>query len=72
MRAREKRDGFNLRSFNDRHLVKPVGVHLFRTIWDEGTEGVMRRAGLEGANIELRRKKPEALPYKKKDGARYR
>ncbi|MCJ1317829.1 hypothetical protein MMC15_003156 [Xylographa vitiligo] len=72
IRTREKRDGFNLRSFNDRHLVKPIGVHLFRTIWDEGTEGVMKRAGLEGANIELRRKKPEALPYKKKDGARYR
>ena len=72
IRMREKRDGFNLRSFNDRHLVKPIGVHLFRTIWDEGTEGVMKRAGLEGANIELRRKKPEALPYKKKDGARYR
>ena len=72
MRTREERDGFNLRSFNDRHLVKPIGVHLFRTKWDEGTEGVMKRAGLEGANIELRRKKPEALPYKKKDGARYR
>ncbi|MCJ1389450.1 hypothetical protein MMC18_002307 [Xylographa bjoerkii] len=72
MSNREIRDGFNLRSFNDRHLVKPIGVHMFRTIWDEGTEGVMRRAGLEGANIELRRKKPESLPYKKKDGARYR
>lgn len=72
MRAREKREGFNLRSFNDRHLVKAIGVNLFRTIWDEGTEGVMQRAGLEGADIELRRKKPEALPYKKKDGARYR
>ncbi|MCJ1401596.1 hypothetical protein MMC11_004812 [Xylographa trunciseda] len=72
IRKSAERDGFNLRSFNDRHLVKPIGVHLFRTIWDEGTEGVMRRAGLEGANIELRRKKPEALPYKKKDGARYR
>ncbi|MCJ1474858.1 hypothetical protein MMC13_003518 [Lambiella insularis] len=72
MRARYKRDGFNLRSFNDRHLVKPIGVNLFRTIWDEGTEGVMQRAGLAGANIELRRKKSEALPYKKKDGARYR
>ncbi|MCJ1379992.1 hypothetical protein MMC17_003095 [Xylographa soralifera] len=72
MRKREEREGFNLRSFNDRHLVKPIGVHLFRTVWDEGTEGVMRRAGLEGANVELRRKKPEALPYKKKDGERYR
>ncbi|MCJ1283989.1 hypothetical protein MMC26_003320 [Xylographa opegraphella] len=72
MRTKEERDGFILRSFNDRYMVKPIGVHLFRTIWDEGTDGVMKRAGLEGANIELRRKKPEALPYKKKDGARYR
>ena len=67
-----QRDGFNLRSFNDKHLVKPVGATLFRSIWDEGTAGVMARAGLEGANIELKRKKPESLPYKKKDGARYR
>ena len=67
-----QRDGFNLRSFNDKYLVKPVGATLFRSIWDEGTAGVMARAGLEGANIELKRKKPESLPYKKKDGARYR
>ena len=72
MRAKEKRHGFNLRSFNDRYLMKPIGVHLFRTIWDEGTAGVMARAGLEGADAELKRKKPESLPYKKKDGARYR
>ena len=72
LRTREQRHGFNLRSFNDRYLVKPIGVHLFRSIWDEGTAGVMQRAGLEGADIELRRKKPESLPYKKKDGARYR
>lgn len=72
VREREKREGFNLRSFNDRHLLKPIGVHMFRSIWDEGTAGVMRRAGIEGADIELKRKKPESLPYKKKDGARYR
>lgn len=51
---------------------QPVGVHLFRTIWDNGMAGVMQRAGIEGANIELKRQKPEKLPYKKKDGARYR
>ena len=72
LRAKEQRHGFNLRSFNDRHAVKPIGVHLFRTIWDDGTAGVMTRAGLEGTDVELRRKKPESLPYKKKDGARYR
>ena len=72
MRTKEKRHGFNLRSFNDRHLLKPIGVHLFRNIWDEGTAGVMKRAGLEGVDVELKRKKVEPLPYKKKDGARYR
>ena len=72
IREREKPEGFNLRSFNDRHLLKPIGVHMFRSIWDEGTAGVMRRAGIEGTDMELKRKKPESLPYKKKDGARYR
>ncbi len=50
----------------------PIGVHLFRTIWDDGMAGVMQRAKIEGANIELKRQKPEKLPYKKKDGGRYR
>lgn len=67
-----KRDGFSLQAFNDRFGLKPLGVNLFRTIWDEGTAGVMERAGIEGANVEFVRKKPEKLPYKKKDGERYR
>lgn len=67
-----KRDGFNLRSFQDRYTLTPVGVNMFRSQWDEGTDGVMERAGMEGADIEFQRKKPEKLPYKKKDGARYR
>ena len=72
IRERYKREGFNLRSFNDKYLVKPIGATLFRSIWDKGTAEVMTRAGLEGADVELKRKKPESLPYKKKDGARYR
>lgn len=67
-----RREKFNLRSFVDKYDVKPVGVHMFRSQWDEGTEGVMRRAGLEGWEKVFERKKPEKLPYKKKDGARYR
>ncbi|EON64142.1 hypothetical protein W97_03372 [Coniosporium apollinis CBS 100218] len=67
-----ERHGFVLRSFVDRHLLKPVGVGLFRSKWDEWTEGVMKRADIEGADIEFKRKKIEPLPYKKKDGARYR
>ena len=72
LREKTTRDGFNLRSFNDRYLLKPVGVNMFRSIWDDGTAGVMKRAGIEGANMEFKRGKPEKLPYKKKDGARYR
>lgn len=67
-----ERDGFNLRSFNEKHKLTPVGMNLFRSQWDEGTEHVMKRAGMEGADLEFRRKKPDKLPYKKKDGARFR
>ncbi|KAF2140756.1 uncharacterized protein K452DRAFT_273556 [Aplosporella prunicola CBS 121167] len=67
-----KRDGFVLRSFVDAFDLDPVGVTLFRSIWDEGTDGVMKRAGVPGADVEFRREKPLKLPYKKKDGARYR
>ncbi|MCJ1375742.1 hypothetical protein MMC20_006979 [Loxospora ochrophaea] len=67
-----KRDGFSLRNFITAHKVKPIGVYMFRSQWDEGTADVMQRAGIEGAHLELRRKRVEPLPYKKKDGARYR
>ena len=49
-----------------------VGVNLFRTVWDEGTDGVALRHGIKGSNVEFLKKKPEKLPYKKKDGSRYR
>ena len=67
-----QKEEFNQRNFNDKFHLKPIGITMFRTIWDEGTADVMKRAGLQGADIELKRKKPEKLPYKKKDGARYR
>ena len=68
-----KRDGFILRSFIDKHQLKPVGVTMFRTQWDEGMAGVMTRAGLgDQVNIEFKRKRVEPLPYKKKDPKRYR
>ncbi|KAL8786175.1 MAG: hypothetical protein Q9213_002945 [Squamulea squamosa] len=63
---------FNIRSYMDRIHSKLTGIHLFRTKWDDGTAGVMQRAGIEGADIELKRKKPEKLPYKKKNPERYR
>lgn len=66
------RDGFNLRSFIDRYHLEPIGVNIFRTKWDDNMDEVMRRHSLEGAEVEYVRAKPEKLPYKKKDGARYR
>lgn len=70
--SNQAKDEFRLSRFTRNLQDQPIGVHLFRTVWDDNTAGVMERAGIEGANIELKRKKPEKLPYKKKDGERYR
>jgi len=72
LKAATKREGFSLRGLCSKHKLHPIGMHLFRTQWDEGTAGVMQRAGLGGSDIEFRRKRVEPLPYKKKDGERYR
>ena len=64
-----RRLGFNIRSFNDKHSLKVVGAQLFRTQWDQNTARVMKDAGLEGADVEYVRKKPESLPL---GDARYR
>ena len=61
-----KRDGFNLRKFVDMKKVKPIGVGIFRALWDEGTAGVMQRAGIEGWDMEFKRKKIPALKPKQK------
>ena len=66
LKEKVKRDGFSLKSFVDRHRLQPIGFNIFRSIWDEGTAGVMERAGIEGADIEFRRKRIEALKPKKK------
>ncbi|KAH8668013.1 putative 54S ribosomal protein L35, mitochondrial [Tricladium varicosporioides] len=64
-----QRDGFRLRSFKDKYKVKPIGMSIFRSLWDEGTAGVMQRAGIEGADIEFKRKRVVALkPKEKKRG----
>ena len=67
-----KRNGWKLQGFMEPRKLTPVGVNVFRTVWDEGADGVAVRAGYEEAGVEFVRKKPEKLPYKKKDGARYR
>lgn len=66
------RDNFSLRAFVSRHLLTPIGASLFRTKWDEGTAGVMTRAGIDGANVELKRVKVEPLPYKRRNPATFR
>lgn len=65
--GRTKRDGFKLRSFVDRHKLKPVGATLFRTKWDDSMAGVLQRAGLgDQVNVEFKRKRVEPLPYKRR------
>lgn len=66
LKERVSRDNFSLRSFADKYDLHPIGIHIFRSIWDEGTAGVMHRAGIEGADIELKRKKVVALKPKQK------
>ena len=61
-----KRDGFSLRSFTHKQELKPIGVSIFRSLWDDGTAGVMQRAGIEGADIEFKRKRIPALKPKQK------
>ncbi|KAL8669580.1 MAG: hypothetical protein Q9168_005835 [Polycauliona sp. 1 TL-2023] len=63
---------FSIRSYMDKVHGKLAGIHLFRTKWDDGMAGVMQRANISGADIELKRMKPEKLPYKKKNPERYR
>ena len=65
-------DKFILRSFMTRHMLKPFGATLFRNKWDEGTAGVMMRADLPGADMELKRIKVEPLPYKRRNPASFR
>ena len=71
-RERYQRQGFILRSFVDKLRLKPVGANLYRSQYDEGTAGVMQRAGIPGHNVEFKRMKVEPLPYKKIPGSRYR
>lgn len=66
LKEKTQRDGFSLRSFVDRRRLQPIGFNIFRSIWDEGTADVMARAGVEGADIEFRRKRVEAIKPKQR------
>ncbi|KFY00022.1 hypothetical protein O988_03556 [Pseudogymnoascus sp. VKM F-3808] len=61
-----QRDGFNIRGFVDKHSVKPIGLGLFRSTWDEGTKGVMERHNIPGADVEFKRIRVAALKPKQK------
>ncbi|KAF2426291.1 PEBP-like protein [Tothia fuscella] len=69
-----ERENFILRSYVTKNKLTPIGVTMFRSEWDEGTAGVMKRAGIEGAGLVFKREKALKLPekYRRKDGARYR
>ncbi|GIZ37210.1 hypothetical protein CKM354_000066400 [Cercospora kikuchii] len=67
-----RREDFPLRALRKDLQLKAVGLELFRTVWDEGTAGVMRRAGIVGEDVEFKRKRVEPLPYKRLKEERYR
>lgn len=66
------RDTFNIRSALTRYPLQPIGAALFRTKWDDSMADVMARHNLAGANIELKRKKVEPLPYKRRNPPSFR
>lgn len=66
------RDNTLLRTLQARYHLKPIGAHLFRTQWDETTLGVMKQIGFPEADMELRRKRVEPLPYKRRNPSTFR
>lgn len=65
---------WSVRRMMSRLRLKPVGAYLFRTEWDEHMDALMRRMGMQGADLHFKRKRVNPLPYKKKpsDGEKYR
>ncbi|ROT38881.1 phosphatidylethanolamine-binding protein [Sodiomyces alkalinus F11] len=71
---------FSLKSLRDKFGLRPAGFTLFRAAWDETTADVMRRAGVPGADVELRPTRVRSLkPPKplrgweaKRQGPKYR
>ncbi|KAK9774188.1 putative 54S ribosomal protein L35 [Seiridium cardinale] len=60
------RDGFSLKSYRDKFGLKPVGFNIFRTVWDEGTAGVMKRHNIPGADVEFKLKRVYSMKGEKK------
>ncbi|EAL91334.1 mitochondrial 54S ribosomal protein mL38 [Aspergillus fumigatus Af293] len=61
-----------LRTLQTRYHLKAIGAHLFRTQWDENMLEVMREIGFPDADVELRRKRVEPLPYKRRNPSTFR
>lgn len=65
-RYMEKRDGFSLQSFRSYAKVQPYGFNMFRTVWDNGTEAVMKKHDIPGSEIVFRRQRVRSLKPPKK------
>ena len=63
---------FSTRGFMNKHMLTPIGASLFRVKWDEHMSSVMTRHKIRGADIELKRKKVEPLPYKRRNPSSFR
>ncbi|KAJ5690123.1 hypothetical protein N7462_004515 [Penicillium macrosclerotiorum] len=73
VKAKEtNRDNMLLRTLQARYHLKAIGAHLFRTQWDDTTLDVMKQIGYNRADVELRRKKVEPLPYKRRNPSTFR
>ncbi|PYH43825.1 mitochondrial 54S ribosomal protein mL38 [Aspergillus saccharolyticus JOP 1030-1] len=66
------RENLLARTLETRYKLKPIGAFLFRTQWDDSMYEVMKTIGYPDAEIELRRKRDEKLPYKRRNTARMR
>lgn len=66
------RDNFSARGLMTRHLLVPISASLFRTKWDKNMAAVMARAGVEGADLEMKRNKVMPLPYKRRNPSTFR
>ncbi|KAK8232259.1 ribosomal protein YmL35 [Phyllosticta capitalensis] len=66
------RKDFKLRTFLAKNSLTPVGVTFFRSEFDPWSDGILKKHNIPGSDIEFEKPKPDKLPYKKKDGARFR
>lgn len=66
------RENFSVRQLMTRHLLQPISASLFRTKWDDNMAAVMARAGMNDADLEMKRTKVRPLPYKRRNPSTFR